>query len=96
LNHVKVTGITFGKSGKPQVWIKTDPTKPSMVFLNDDIVKIKSHQIEILDIQSNLVLLLVDGQPTKVPIGKAIFEKKEPEKSEALRPGVSKAVKNVD
>lgn len=82
LNRVRVTAITFGKSGKPQVWIKTDPAQPSMVFHNDDKVDIESHQLEVLDIQTDVVLLLVDGAPTKVKLGKSIVERAEPEKSD--------------
>lgn len=81
LNRIRITGITFGKSGKPQVWIKPDPDKPSLVFHNDEKVSIESHQIEVLDIQTSSVLLLVDGLPTQVELGKTIVEAEQPAES---------------
>lgn len=90
LNKVRITGITFGKAGKPQVWIKPDPDKPTLVFHNDEKVNIESHQIEILDIQARSVLLLVDGLATQVELGKTIVEPEQPVKS---KPAVQQSSK---
>lgn len=91
LNNVRVTAITFGKSGRPQVWIKLKPGQPSMVFHNDEKFDVRSHQVEVLDIQTDIVLVLVDGLPTKVALGNAIIEK-----TESLKPEESKAVASKD
>ncbi|MEE2639098.1 MAG: hypothetical protein VX768_00605 [Planctomycetota bacterium] len=69
LQQARVTAITFGKSGKPQVWIKSGTDEPSRVFHNDEKFVIQSHQVEVLDIQSRLVLLLIDGAAVKVSLG---------------------------
>ncbi|MEC9093917.1 MAG: hypothetical protein VX438_14505 [Planctomycetota bacterium] len=94
LNQVRITGITFGKSGKPQVWIKAFPNQASMVFHNDEKVTIESHQLEILDIQTSSVLLLVDGQPIQVKLGKAIMESKKPIESKNSNPKSAKNAPN--
>lgn len=80
LNQVRVTGITFGKSGKPQVWLKTSPSKPTQVFHNDEFLELESHRLEVLDIQSELVLFLVDGKPKTVKLGQTIESLPQPEK----------------
>ena len=70
LNNIQLTGITYGKLGEPQAWIKLKPEDPAQRFGNDESFEVFAHRIEVIDIQNDLVLLLVDGQPASLEPGK--------------------------
>lgn len=73
LSRVRITGITFGSTGRPQVWIRMGTDGPTRVFENDEKFDVESHTLEVLDIQSELVLLLVDGSPVRVRLGEPVL-----------------------
>lgn len=83
LHQVRLTGITYGKSGEPMVWIQTDIGQSSKWYSNEDNVLVDYHQIEILDIQSQIVFLLVDSVPVKLELGKSLGDVLEPDNLES-------------
>jgi hypothetical protein len=72
LYRVRLSGITFSKNGEPNAWIQIDDKLASRQCSNEDTLSIGDHQIEILDIQSELVYLLVDGIPVKLELGHSL------------------------
>ncbi len=72
LHDVRLTGIAYGKNGEPQAWIQQKPGEPSTLCSNDDILQIGFHTVEVVDIQSISVVLLVDGVAVRVSLGQSL------------------------
>lgn len=83
LSRVRVSAITFGQAGKPQVWLKNETDNQSQVYHNDEQVQLDAHRVEVLDIQTGVVLFLIDGQPVTVELGQSLMSPSPAESSDS-------------
>jgi hypothetical protein len=74
LKLIKLSSITFDKSGLPEAWFKVGPQQISRKLQRGESFEVSVHQISIIDIQPRSALLEVDGEVLDLPVGKTLFE----------------------
>ena len=74
LKLVKLTSVTFDKSGVPEAWFKVGAEQSTKKLSRGESLVVSVHQIEVIDIQPKPVLVDVDGTVVLVPIGKSLHD----------------------
>ena len=74
LRNVTLTAVTFNRTGTPGAWLSTGSETQTQVVHRGESLEIPSHEVRVIDIQSQLVLLEVDGEVVQLSLGKTIHE----------------------
>jgi hypothetical protein len=74
LRNVKLTAVTFDRTGTPGAWFSLGPDVQTQVLTRGETLSLPGHQIEVIDIQPRLVLVDVNGQVARLTLGKTIHE----------------------
>lgn len=74
LKLIKLSSITFDKSGLPEAWFKVGPQQNSKKLQRGESFNASVHQIGVIDIQPRSALLEVDGEVLDLPVGKTLFD----------------------
>lgn len=74
LRNVMLTAVTFNSTGTPGAWLSTGSETQTQVVHRGELLEIPSHEVRVIDIQSQLVLLEVNGEVVRLALGKTIHE----------------------
>lgn len=74
LRNIMLTAVTFNRAGTPGAWLSLGSDTQTQVVHRGESLDIPSHEVSVIDIQSQLVLLEVDGEVVRLSLGKTIHE----------------------
>ena len=74
LKMVKLTSVTFDRTGLPEAWFKIGPSQETRKLQRGQRFTVTAHHIEVLDIQPKSALLEVDQDIVLLPIGKSLLD----------------------
>ena len=72
LGQVVLSAVTTDRKGISEAWFATGDGQRPQVLRRGDSLAIPAHQIRVVEIQGQSVLLDVDGTSVPVPLGKSI------------------------
>ncbi|MEC9002724.1 MAG: hypothetical protein VX644_05070 [Planctomycetota bacterium] len=74
LGTVMLTAITFDGAGKATAWFSTGPSQDTQVLHRGNTLQVTAHQVRVIDIQTRLALVEVDGQVITLNLGQTLQE----------------------
>ena len=77
LSRVHLTAITVDRDGLAQAWFRTAPEDPSVTLKRGDTLRVDAHEVEIVDILPERVIVLVDGSLAVVGLGDSLGEREK-------------------
>ena len=78
LRNTKLTAVTVDRNGKKGAWFSLGDKTQTQVAHRGDVLQLANHQVVVIDIQTKVVVIEVDGTVLRLPLGKSIFELLEP------------------
>jgi len=74
LRKAMLTAVTFDRTGIPGAWFSSGAEMQTQIVHRGESLAIPSHQVQVIDIQAQMVLIEVDGAIVRLPLGKTIHE----------------------
>ena len=72
LKQIKLSSITFDKTGQPEAWFQIDQTQNSKRLQRNEELRVSVHTVKVIDIQPRSALVELDGRILEVSIGQSM------------------------